>query len=385
MPKVEQSGVVMPLWFGSGVHWALAQYYNPVLKRDPVEAFIWWWDIQMNGGILTEEQLDTDRLQVADPNPIQIDTGKERVWKPEDGYPLPEADVAYRFRGLYDLLPNNDFEKFDEHKELGIGMLSFYKEYAEANDNFAVIVEEHTFSIPVVDQDGVALLAMDQRDGRVKPVHIRGTQDALIQELEFGRFGILEHKTAARVDEDYFRKLEKDEQCTTYLYAAEREAALHGLEYEKVSFVLYNALRKAFPKPPTATRDGMFSINRAQESTTYPMLMDYIDSNGLRVVVDSLEENDKHFQYIKYVKESGDKQFIQRDFVRRNRAEIQSCGERIYMEVMDMLDPKLRIYPNPTGDYMCLNCPFRAPCIATDDGGDAKMLLVDNYEKAWKK
>ena len=29
--RVDMQGVTMPLWFGTGVHYALAQYYNPIL------------------------------------------------------------------------------------------------------------------------------------------------------------------------------------------------------------------------------------------------------------------------------------------------------------------------------------------------------------------
>src|SRR4051812_5729556 len=54
-PKPEEHGVVMPLWFGSGIHWALRHYYDPLLKRDPVETFKTWWDIQWNGGYVTED------------------------------------------------------------------------------------------------------------------------------------------------------------------------------------------------------------------------------------------------------------------------------------------------------------------------------------------
>ena len=61
--------------------------------------------------------------------------------------------------------------------------------------------------------------------------------------------------------------------------------------------------------------------------------------------------------------------------------EIESCGERVWMEAMDMLQPDLRIYPNPTGDWACLKCPFRGPCIAKDDGSDWQSILNDNYEK----
>jgi PD-(D/E)XK nuclease superfamily protein len=376
-PRVDMQGVYMPLWFGSGVHYALAQYYNPVLQRDPVETFLWWWELQWKGGFVRESELDL----VYDRHPIPQNTYSD------------DGQYVYMVRGLYDLLPEPSQEEFEEHRELGIGMLNFYKEYAEANDNFAVICQERTFSVPVIltqDLDfveygpqraGEILQLVDPRDGVVKEVHLRGTQDAIIQDLETGQFGILEHKTAIRIDEDYHRKLEKDEQCTTYMFAAELEAELHDLEYTTISFTLYNALRKAYPKPPTELKSGLFSTNRQTESTTYAMLQQFIAERGLELIVES---DEKLRGYVDYVAASGDKQFIERTPVRRNKHELRSCAERVNMEVLDMLsDP--RIYPNPTGDWSCLNCIFRAPCIARDDGSDYVMLLEDNFEPNWTR
>jgi hypothetical protein len=357
----------MPLWFGSGIHWALSQYYDPVLPRDPVEVFQTWWEVQWRGGIITEDWLD----QVYDRKPVAIDT------QPEESQP----HIMYRVQGLKDLIDDPDVEPFEEHRELGINMLKYYKDYAEEFDNFSVIMAEHTFSVPVHDPDGLPLYKTDPRDGGIRPVHIRGTQDAIIQDNESGRFGILEHKSAIRIDEDYFTKLDKDEQCTTYMYAAEQEAKIHSLEYDRIDFVIYNAIRKAFPRPPTEVRGGVFSIDRNKESTTPEMLQKFIDENGIQVIVD---EDEKLKAYVEYVNTVGHEQFIIRNMVRRNRAEIRSCGSRIYMEAMDMLsDP--RIYPNPTGDYMCLRCPFRAPCIAKDDGSDYIMMLDDMFEINWSR
>jgi hypothetical protein len=208
-----------------------------------------------------------------------------------------------------------------------------------------------------------------------------------LQHNESGRFGILENKTAIRIDENYHRKLEKDEQCTTYMWAAEREAEIHDLEYKQIDFVIYNALRKAYPKPPTPIKNGLFSVDRQKESTTIDLLEKYIEDNGIGILI---EGDEKYQGYINYVRESGYEQFIIRTLVTRNRHEIDSCGERINMEVEDMLGllgsreqniDLPRIYPNPTGDYLCLSCQFRAPCIAKDDGSAWQQMLEDDFER----
>jgi hypothetical protein len=359
-PKPEEHGIVFPLWFGSGVHWALKHYYDPILQRDPVEVFKTWWHVQMNGGIITEDWLET----VYDRNPSRN----------EDG--------TYRVKGLNYILPTEmsaqQDEEFAEHLELGIGMLEFYKQYAKANDNFTVIAAEHTFSVPIYDFDNdCELTAVDIRDGQIKPVHLRGTQDAIIQDNETERYGILEHKTAAKIDEDYFLKLDKDEQCTTYMFSAEVEARVHDLPYKEIDFVLYNALRKAFPRWPTITSRGDISIDRSKESTTVEMLMQTINDMGMGEVWQNME---KLRLYVEYVRDSGDEQFIVRNHVRRNRHEIYSCGERVFQETSDMLSNP-SVYPNPTGTWGCLKCIFRAPCIAKDDGSEWEWMLDEQFEK----
>jgi hypothetical protein len=122
-------------------------------------------------------------------------------------------------------------------------------------------------------------------------------------------------------------------------------------------------------------RGGLFSVDRQNESPTYEMLMAFIQENGIDV--QSLDE--KHQNYISYVRDAGDEAFFIRKLVRRNRHQLRNAGYRMYLEAMDMLDPNLRIYPNLRNDFQCLRCAFRAPCLAQEDGSDYKQMLRDNY------
>jgi hypothetical protein len=360
--SVSQLGVYMPLTFGSWIHYALAQYYDPHFQRDPVEAFVSAFDIGWHGGTVHNE---ADLELSYDPEPRKMLSDLQ-------------SGVMWKVRGLWELLPEPlDEDMFEEHKDLGIEMLTFYKEYARKNDNFRVIAAEHTFSVPILDPStGEVLRAIDPRDGIEKEVHARGTQDAIIQMLDSLLYGILEHKSAVDIGEGYFDKLDKDEQCTRYLWAGQREAQDHGLAYTKLSFVLYNAIRKSYPRPPTELKNGLFSINRTEESTTIELLEKFIQEKGIGIVI---ANDEKRQAYMNWVREKGDEQFIERRLVTRNQYEIQSCAERVFMEASDMLDPTLRIYPNPTGDWACLRCTFRGPCIAKDDGSDWQTMLKDNY------
>jgi len=63
--------------------------------------------------------------------------------------------------------------------------------------------------------------------------------------------------------------------------------------------------------------------------------------------------------------------FIQRDKVQRSDSQIQSEGEKILLELEDMLSPDLPLYPNPNR-FFCTWCNFQHACIDMDDGGDWK-------------
>ena len=50
-----------------------------------------------------------------------------------------------------------------------------------------------------------------------------------------------------------------------------------------------------------------------------------------------------------------------------------------------MLDKELVLYPNPRKEYLCLNCIFRSPCIAAEDGSDWRWMLDNNYIKNYDR
>jgi len=388
--RADINGINSDLWFGTGIHYALEMYYNPGLQHDPVEAWKTWFDIQWRGGTVTPEWLD----RVYDLSPRRVNSTNSQTYKsdltitPGNHARIAQADkenkelVLFTVRGLLDVLPDADEEKFMELFDLGVNMMSAYKEYAAIKDGFQVLVTEHDFSVPVWDFENDCILkAVDLREqspnyGKILEVHNRGRMDAIWTKPN-GKLGIIDHKTSSRIDEDFFEKLETDEQCTSYLLAAETEAKYYDLPYagQPIEEVTYNVLRKTYPKPPTIVRGGLFSIDRTNESCTYDMLVEWMQENSLNV--EDLPA--QHQGYVSYLRDIGDEQFFIRKHVRRNRHQLANASYRLYQEAMDMLDPHLRIYPNLRNDYACLRCSFRAPCLAKEDGGDYEQLIRDNY------
>jgi hypothetical protein len=373
--RADIHGVSLPLWFGTGIHWALEQYYQPGLSRDPVESWKTWFDVQWRGGIVTEEWLP--RVYDLKPQPI-INADVEGA---QGKLGMPHSVSTFRVRGLEDIIPSPDHDAFDEHYTLGIEMMMFYKDYAEQHDDFEVLIAEHDFSVPVWDYEkNCVLKAIDTRlespnYGKILEVHARGRMDGITTRPDNDRLSIIDHKTAASIGEDYFTKLETDEQCTNYLACAQIEAKYYNMPHAGKSFeeVTYNVLRKAYPKQPTELASGMFSVDRTKESTTYPILKKWIAQHLPGVAL-----SEKQQAYVDYVRDQGDEQFIIRKHVRRNQVQLGMAMQRLYLEALDMLQQP-RIYPNISNDFRCLNCQFRAPCLAEEDGGDVEQLIRDNY------
>lgn len=383
--RVDVFGIYPPFWFGTGIHYAIEKHYNPSYTEDIVVAFETWYNMQINGGIITADELG----EYADRNPK----------------PLPNG--LYRVDGLADLMPYYDADEFDEYKTTGIGMLTYYKDYAKANDNFTVVAVEQNFSVPITDNDGNPIYMRDTRqmpdnweadlelenalgplyrvdDGMLeKQVHARGRQDQIIQDNESGRYGLRDYKTTSRIDDDYFKHLDLDEQCTTYSWAAEQMAILFDLPYKQIDFIDYQALLKNYPKPPTINKRGFpLSLNKQQESTTAEMFAEAVDLLGIRKLFEADENAQRYYTYLV---ETEDRRFINTFRVRRNKFQKYNCGRRLYFEALDMLDPNISIYPNPTKEYSCLNCWFRPPCVMVEDGGDYKILLEDGYVKNYDR
>jgi len=363
--RVDIYGVSFPLWFGTGIHYALEKYYDPMLRRDPVETFLTWFNYQWEGGIVGEEWLNL--TYDIHPRLIEVEgTGnKGEVFK-------------WEIAGLRDILPDPIEEEFMEHKALGVGMLTFYKEYAERKDDFEVVAVESTYSIPL------GFEAIDRREdspnyGQSIEVHARGKRDQIAWYPDRDKFGVMDYKTAARIDEDYFLKNEKDEQFTNYLWATKEEAKTYDLPWyaHEVDRIIVNAMKKNYPKPPTVLKSGFLSVDRQNEGTTAELFMQSIREHGLELWY---EDDERAQSYYDYLVRQGDDLFVQRDVVFRNDAEIENAGNHIRMMAAEMLDVDLKIYPNPTGAKSCLNCAFRVPCIAKDDGSDWQGMLEDGYE-----
>jgi hypothetical protein len=69
---------------------------------------------------------------------------------------------------------------------------------------------------------------------------------------------------------------------------------------------------------------------------------------------------------------------FRRTRIPRDRAELEAMGARLAAEALDMVDPGLRLYPNPAPGH-CRGCRFVAPCLAMERGQDVRAVLQAGY------
>lgn len=286
--ELEPTVAAPPLRFGELVHLALERYYIPGRKRGPHPAatFI----------ALYEEQLEQQPTLA--------------VWDNDERIP---AD------------------------ELGHAMLTHYVEHYGKDDHIEVLVPELPFQVTL----------NHPRTG--KPYcTIVGKLDAVYRDLNTGRLGIIDHKTARSIGTGH---LPLDEQAGTYFAIAPAFLRAKGMlgKKEKLSHILYNYLRKAKPDPRP------FKVNKRGQKL-------YLNKDGAV----SKTQPPKHFH---------------REPVWRGEADRKEITRRIMNTVWEMEQVrkgKLPMLKTPT-ERCQYDCPFKDPCELHEQGSDWQEMLKLGY------
>ncbi len=295
------------LTFGTAIHRGLEVYYDPATPRSPSEG---------------------------------IKAFDENLTAWVDSLPNPQPE---------------DVAQYEDLIALGYGMLEHYFGWANKHDDFEVLaVEKHIeFDVP----------GIDPKDYGLERVVYSFKMDALVKDKD-GRIWIMEDKTAQSLPDntDY---LLMDDQVGSYLWG------LQVAEGIKAEGVLYNILRKKSPVPLKRNKNGLFSVDKRQDTTYDIALAALLKEYG--------EIPDYAQEFMEYLKFKGEN-FFHRELVRRNAQEISALGESVKMEVSDMLsDPS--IYRTPT-QFNCGGCSFVTPCMAYYEGADVEAILNGgNYKE----
>ena len=175
------------LWFGTGVHLALAEWYcGPGLKRGPHPA-------------------DTFEDYVGD-----------QVW-------------------AMNIASEKEDAKYIDAKDLGVAMLEGYVDKYGADDSWSIIAPEQAFQVNIPNLSGKGILGV-----------YAGTFDLIYRDLTDNKIYLGEHKTAKAIRTGH---LPLDNQAGSYWLIAPEILQHSGLlkKGEVIGGINYNFLKKSLP------------------------------------------------------------------------------------------------------------------------------------------
>lgn len=295
------------------------------------------------------------------------------------------AHPALAFAAYYDAQKKEDLpDEADEALELATGMLMYYADdwlhehpepfvtlvvdgKPQVEVEIAVDLTDLLFAAAYPDNDWLhQALASYGADA----VHYVITLDRAVIDRHDRIYG-LDYKTAATFDE---LNLQTNPQAGSYDWAGSLFYANTGYTFDGM---IWQQHRKLVPVPPKWVNEGKknagFSM-AVDQATTYRLYR--------RAVFEKYGSvPSKYHDFLGMLgnmqDDFGDR-FVRRDTLRRNQYQREVEQGKIIAEVLEMLDPELPLYPNPTKECSW-DCAFKVPCLAMDDGSDFQSILNTEY------
>lgn len=243
----------------------------------------------------------------------------------------------------------------DELVELGRGMLEYYEsQWLVARDPLTTYVHN---GVPQVEVNFRVDIPFDATHYGYDRVVYSGTLDRVAID-EDGQIWIVEYKTAKQMQTMHFAN---DSQVSSYCWAGN---LLYG---QPIAGVIYQQHRKDVPKEPRYLANGRISTDKRQLITHRSLRQHLINVYG--TVLNAPKDQVDFLNWLVNQESLEADKFIRRDKVYRNFHQAEAEGVKILMEVEEMLNPELALYPNP--DRTCaFMCPFNGACVSIDDGSD---------------
>lgn len=174
---------------------------------------------------------------------------------------------------------------------------------------------------------------------------------------------IVDYKTAKQIQTHFFQT---DPQISAYCWIAQQ---LYG---QPIKGFIYQQHRKRFPEDPRVLADGTISTASGQATSHRHYRRSLLNLYGSP---DKFPTRNVDFlNQLAHVEEEHADPFIRRSFVYRNQHQCEAEGVKLLLELEDMLNPNIPLYPNPTRDCGHL-CAFNSPCVDMDDGSDFEETL----------
>lgn len=328
--NMSPKALAAPLWFGSAIHYAMEDYHGHNFFGHPREAFKAYC-------ISTAQNYKRELPSDA-----------------QDHYELGKAMMDYYVHywlGRYPRKPHSTYWR--KNPETGL-------EEPQVEVNFEI-------EIPINETDHPRLYRHMRALG-ADCVLYRGTLDGVAID-EFGHLWVVEYKTAKVFQNTHYQT---DPQVTTYVWAA-------SLIYDlPVAGVIYMQFVKKEPEHPRILSSG--EVSTAQNlATSYPLYQEQLENLYGDVMKAPSKNQAKLNELMRAETEERDR-YIIREKIHRNTQHCSSEAQKILMELEDMLNPDLPLYPNPTRDCSRM-CSFLTPCVNMDDGSDWEELLLEQYSQ----
>ena len=366
-------------WFGTGIHFAMEDYFGYNRFGDPRRAFKAYYECfspsELPEGAAEHYDLGIGMLQYfLEWYPVHNrDMGFTTPWIDQDTKELSE-------KGCENAVPavEHSFTLYLGRKVLtDVSTNKIIKELLPTDKvmygDSRVTVDSDTAPTTVYrlykdeTNSQYFLEGETSKDVHIVPVCYHGTMDRICVD-RYGRWWVLDYKTAKGADT---RKLDTDDQISAYMWAASQ------VFHRKFYGFIYLQLTKDLAKPPKILANGDISSDKKQKTTYALYKKALVEKYGS--VQAAPDKNIKTLDYFADVEEPEGDRFIRWDFVPRNDNQKIATYESIMGEVTLMCDSKLPLFPNPTRDCGW-DCPFREICIAKDKGDEAYANEMLNNE-----
>ena len=253
-------------------------------------------------------------------------------------------------------------QAWTEHLEIGESILIRYSEWAPAIDRFEPIrvAPEFDVNIPNPRCPGQDLCAPGSTP--VVPIRYRGRLDALALDRH-DAYWMMDH----RIVGEEFANLDLlllDEQSVAACWAW--QTFCPGM---RIAGIIYNEIRKV-----TLGRPG---------ETALPARSVHIQRGKLEKYAPVARPRGLYRQAVQepeYRIEQQGNEFFRRTQIARSENELKSAGRQLGLEALEIVEPQLQLYPNPTWEN-CSRCDYRQPCKAMYEGADAAVILATSYRK----
>ncbi|MEB3089931.1 PD-(D/E)XK nuclease family protein, partial [Parvimonas sp. M20] len=237
--------------------------------------------------------------------------------------------------------------------------------YWEEINGVRVPQTEVNFEIPI-PLDEHPLLARYAAAHGADCVLYRGPVDRVAID-SYGRLWIVEYKTAKRAEHLHYQT---DPQVTTYVWA------MQHIYNRPVAGVVYHQFVKDVPSAPKILASG--KISTAANQNTSAALYEAALVRMYGAQEKAPEENRRYLTTLMLKEDQDNDRYVQRTYIERNEHMCAAEAMKILLELEDMLNPDLPLYPNPTRDCSRM-CSFLGACVSYDDGGDWEETLNLNF------